>query len=424
MKRVGMIACCLVLAIACLTVGKAFAENKEVVFWMMPPDMPQEIIAAWLDQKAADFEKQTGYTLKYELIGWDVAWEKLSTALVSGEGPDAFHVGGTWNTQLAATGGMEEVNLADFGGQDIFLKSLLPQCSYDGKYYGVPWVTETRVLFYNKEMFEKAGVQPPTTHDELISVGKQITAKLGEGTAISLAGSKAWDLIHNWATILWGNGGQLLNADNTKVTFNGPEGVAALQWYISLFQQGLASKACAEYDQPQADSAFVSGNVAMCYMGPWVIASIDKQNPNLKYGIVEPPAGPKGKASFTGGENLSILKSSKNKEGAKAWIKYLLQPEIMADYTKNISHMLPGVTAAFDDPYYKTGIWKTFKDTLDYSTAYPPLMVWGDVENTVTESLRGAMADYVNGKYTDENAKAYLDKAAKQIEAALEKAKK
>jgi len=137
--------------------------------------------------------------------------------------------------------------------------------------------------------------------------------------------------------------------------------------------------------------------------------------------VVEPPVGPKGKASFSGGSNLVILKASGNKEAAKEWIKFILKDENLVDYTKNLSHMLPATKKAYDDPYYTTGVWKVFKDTLSYATAYPPLGVWGDIEQACVDAFKNTLTEYVNGTYTDDTVQKYLNSAADKVNAALSK---
>jgi len=390
----------------------------KITFWAMP-NAPNDVHVAWMQKKAAEFEAKTGTKVTFEEVGWGDAWPKISVALQTGEGADAFQVGTTWNPQFAATGGLSELNIAEFGGKNAYMKANLDSCTYKGKYYGVPWFAETRCLFYNKDIFKEVGVQPPKTTAELIEVGKKIVAKKGKGTAIAIAGTTAWDLLHNWAIILYQNGGTLLSADNKKAVFNSQAGIDAMKWYVSLVQLDLAAKACAEYNQPQADAAFINGNVAMCYMGPWNIAGILHDNPNLNYGVVEPPVGPKGKGSFSGGSNIVVLKASKMQKQAKAWINFLVDEANLIDYTKNLSKMLPAKVNAFNDPYYNQGDWKTFKTTLGYATAYPPLGVWGSIETAIVDNFKNVLSDYVNGKYKDDTAKKYLDKAAKQVDAAL-----
>ncbi len=419
LKRI-VLACAVLLVVASVSV--AAAAPKEITFWVMP-NAPDETHTVWLDKQAKEFEAETGVKVKWEIVGWGDAWQRIVAAIATGEGADVTQVGTTWNPQLAATGGLEKVNIAEFGGASAFMKANLDSTTYKGENYGVPWFAETRCLFYNKDMFAQAKVEPPQTYDELITVGKAITKALGPGKAIALAGTNAWDLIHNWAIVLWANGGDLVDVAKKKAIFNSDAGVQAMKWYVSLVETGLADKACAEYNQPQADAAFINGNVAMCFMGPWNIAGIEHDNPKLNYGIVEPPKGPKGRASFSGGSNLAILKASKNKDAAKAWVKFLLRDAKMVEYTQNLTHMLPATIAAFNDPYYSSGVWKTFKTTLGYATAYPPLGVWGDIENAIVAEFKNVLSDYVAGKYKADQVKKYLDAAAAKVDEALAREK-
>ncbi|BER93437.1 sugar ABC transporter substrate-binding protein [Atrimonas thermophila] len=411
----------LVMVLMCVVlIPMALTAKESITFWLMP-NAPDETHIPWLEEKAKEFEAQTGYKVNFEIIGWGEAWQKISVALASQSGPDVFQVGTTWNPQFAATGGLEKIDIAEFGGKEAFMEANYISTTYKGESYGVPWFAETRCLFYNKEMFSEAGVQPPNTYEELKAVGKKIVEKFGEGSAIAIAGTNAWDLLHNWAIVLWAYGGNLLTPDNKKAAFNDEAGIEAMKWYASLIVEGLAAKACAEYNQPQADAAFINGNVAMCFMGPWNIAGIEQENPDLPYDVVEPPAGPVKRASFSGGSNLVILKGSPNKDAAKEWIKFLLSKENLVDYTKNLSHMLPAKIEAFEDPYYDTGVWKVFKKTLGYATAYPPLAVWGDIENAVVQEFRNILTAVASGEYSEETVKMYLDKAAERVNQALAK---
>ena len=85
--------------------------------------------------------------------------------------------------------------------------------------------------------------------------------------------------------------------------------------------------------------------------------------------------------------------------------------------------MLPAKIEAFEDPYYNTGVWKVFKETLSYATAYPPLGVWGDIENAVVGEFKNILSAYIDGKYTEGTVKEYLDLAAVAVDRALAKEK-
>lgn len=389
-----------------------------ITFWTMPngPDVEHK---AWLQKKAKEFEKKTGTKVNFEVIGWGEAFQKISTCIATGEGADVFQVGTTWNATFAATTGLEEIDIDDFGGEGKFMKANLGTAKYKDTYYGVPWFAETRALFYNKDMFKAAGVNPPKTYDEMMEIGKKIVQAKGKGSAIAVKGTTAWDLLHDWAVILWANGGDIVNKDNTESVINSDVAVETMKWYVNLVKNGLAAEACAEYNAPQARSTFTNGNVSMYIGNPGDLSFIKSENPDLNYGVVELPKGKAKKASFSGGSNLVVLKASSNKKAALEWAKFLLEPENSVSYCKEITQMLPVVKDAYNDPYYQKGDFKTFKTVLSYATAYPSLSVWGDIEVGVVTEFTKILSEYINGKYTDSSAKKYLDNAKKTIDAAL-----
>ncbi len=408
----------LVLTVASL----AMAKQTQITFWAMN-NAPSEVNIPWMEEMAREFEAETGIKVIFEEIGWDNAWQKITTAITTGEGAQVFQVGTTWTPFFAATGGLAEMNVKDYGGSKAFMEANYISTTLNGKCYGIPWIAETRALFYNTEMFEAAGVTPPQTWEELITVGHKITNVYGEGTAIAVAGTNAWDLIHNWAIMLWSRGGDMLNADNTEAIFNQTPGVQGMEYYVSLVKEGLAAKACAEYNQPQADSAFINGDVAMVFMGPWNISGIENDNPTLPYAIAEPPMGPNGRASFSGGSNLVVRSNAPKAEidAAIKWVEFLMRKENLVDYTKNLSHMLPAKLDAFEDPYYNQGVWKVFKDTLSYATAYPPLVEWGTIEGIIDTNFKNILGEYINGDYDTAVVKKYMDSAVTEINHLLEK---
>lgn len=392
------------------------AGATELTFWSMP-NAPSDLQREWMEEKAAEFEAETGFKIVFEEIAWGEVMQRITNAITTGEGAQVFQVGTTQNPFFAGTGGLVEMDISEFGGADAFMDANLKSCTLDGKYYGVPWFAETRALFINTEMFEEAGVEPPQTWEELMEVGKKIVEVHGEGTAIATAGTGAWDIIHNWAILLWSHGGEMLTEDNSEVAFNSEAGYKAMDYWVNLVKSGLASKACAEYNQPQADSAFINGNVAMCIMGPWNVANIEDENPDLPYTVVEPPAGPEGRAAFSGGSNLVIRSNitAEEKDAALAWIKFLLRKENVVEYTKDLTHFIPATKDAFTDPYYDKGIWKVFKKTLGYATAYPPIVEWGQLENAVKLSFSNVLTDYINGDYGENSSEEYLDQAAAEV---------
>lgn len=406
--------------IFCLFVTfNAFATTIEM--WAMN-NAPSEKNIAWFEEKAEEFKEETGIEVIFNEIGWGEVMQKIPLALSTGEGANVMQVGTTQTPFFASTGGLVQIDINEFGGVDAYIPANLESTTLNGDYYGIPWFAETRLLFYNTEMFKGAGIEePPATWAELVEVGEKIVDTYGEGSAMAMAGTSAWDLIHNYAILLWSNGGEILNDSNSKASFNGKVGIKAMKYYVDLVRKGLADRACAEYNQPQADAAFINGDVAMVIMGPWNIAGIENDNPDLPYAIAPPPAGSEGRAAFSGGSNLIIRKNASQDEieASKKWVKFITNKENLVDYTKNLTHMLPPKNEAFADPYYESGKWKIFKNTLQMSTAYPPLAEWAKIEQAIVSNYNNVLASLVNNNYTENTAKKYLDIAAEEVNQVL-----
>jgi multiple sugar transport system substrate-binding protein len=129
---------------------------------------------------AREFENKTGINVNIKVIGWADLWNRITTAVSSGQGPDVLNIGNTWSPSLQATGAFlpfDQDPLNSIGGKSKFI-----QTAFDTS--GAPAKTPTSVpvyglsytLFYNKAMFEKAGIDsPPKTWDEFLAVAKELT---------------------------------------------------------------------------------------------------------------------------------------------------------------------------------------------------------------------------------------------------------
>ncbi|HLV10586.1 MAG TPA: extracellular solute-binding protein [Halanaerobiales bacterium] len=285
----------------------------------------------------------------------------------------------------------------------------------NNKYLGNYIIKEniTIVLFYNQEMLTESGVdEPPQTWEDLITVGEKIIEKYGSGTAISIVGYNAWDLIHNWAILLRANGGELLSKDYSQAVFNNPAGVDAIDYLIGLIDSGLAADECISCTQIQAENDFISGEVAMCLMGPENITKIEEQG--LNYGSIEPPACSN---SMIEGTNLVIRASAAEAEidAARLWIEYLLEKDNLLEYTKEFTLSLPVTEECLNTPYFSGESYNSFKNSLYNAIPYPSLPEWGEIRNTIEEQLKEILKCYEEEEYDRDRAKEYLDQAADAV---------
>src|SRR3954468_16268052 len=112
------------------------------------------------------FERQTGVNVKVELVGWDVQFDRIRNAAVSGGGPDVTQAGTTQVPFFAALNGFADLNgrVKDIGGKGAYAPGIWQTTQLAGRdgTYAVPWFTEARAIYYRKDVLDKAGVDPKT----------------------------------------------------------------------------------------------------------------------------------------------------------------------------------------------------------------------------------------------------------------------
>ncbi|GHH84633.1 extracellular solute-binding protein [Streptomyces capitiformicae] len=249
--------------------------------------------------------------VKYVNVPFDQAQNKFDTAAGASGAPDVLRSEVGWTPAFAKKGFFAPLDgteaLAD---QDKFQDNLIKQAQYEGKTYGVPFVTDTLALVYNKELFEKAGItEAPKTWDDLKKAAATIKDKTGvDGYWGSTQAYYAQSFLH-------GEGTDTVDAAGKKITVNSAEAKKAYGTWLSLFDGKGLHKADTTADAyAHIQDAFVNGKVAAIIQGPWEITnfykgSAFKDKANL--GIATVPAGSTGKAGApTGGHNLSVYAGS------------------------------------------------------------------------------------------------------------------
>ncbi|MFE0728989.1 extracellular solute-binding protein [Streptomyces antibioticus] len=257
--------------------------------------------------------------VKYVNVPFDQAQNKFDTAAGASGAPDILRSEVGWTPAFAKKGYFLPLDgteaLAD---QDKFKSNLIEQAKYEGKTYGVPIVTDTLALVYNKALFEKAGIaEAPKTWEDLKSAAATIKAKTG------VDGYWGSTQAYYAQSFLYGEGTDTVDAAAKKITVNSPEAQKAYGTWLELFDGKGLHKADTTADAyAHIQDAFVNGKVAAIIQGPWEITNFykgsafaDKNN----LGIATVPAGSSGKAGApTGGHNLSVYAGSDKAHQAAA----------------------------------------------------------------------------------------------------------
>jgi multiple sugar transport system substrate-binding protein len=349
-------------------VNTAAAASGTLEVWAMGAEGDQ--LKAVTDKFMA---ANPGVKVNVTSIPWSSAHDKFVSAAAANVLPDVAQVGTTWVAELA---NQIDPTPSNFDNAK-FLQGAQKTTVVNGVSLGVPWYVETRVVYYNKAVAKKAGVTAePKTWDEFFAMVKAMKDKGGATYGISIlpGGEGSWQTV---LPMMWSAGGQINSADVKSWTFDDPKNVEGLKFYQDFFTQGLANKA------PVGDTLvadFASGKVPMFISGPWMMASVETTGKMAKdaYGVFPMPTKVSG-ASFIGGSNLAVFKSTKNRDAAWKFVDYLTQTQTQIDFFKKVGD-LPSVKAALEDPAVKGDPkFAVFAQQLNTAFAPPSVGTWEQV---------------------------------------------
>ncbi|MFE6762485.1 extracellular solute-binding protein [Streptomyces sp. NPDC057689] len=295
---------------------------------------------------AEGFEKlHPKVDVKYVNVPFGDAQNKFKNAAQAGSGaPDVIRSEVAWTPEFADLGYLAPLDgTPALQKQDDFLKQAAASTKYDGKTYAVPQVIDSMGVFYNKKIFKEAGVEVPTTIDELKTVSKKIKSKTGK-TGFYLRGDDAYWFL----SFLYGEGGDMVSAPDKTVTIDNAAGVKAMKVVKDLVDSGAAKTDATDgWDNMQA--SFKNGDVAMMINGPWAVADTYtgkefKDKANL--GVAPVPAGSVAQGAPQGGHNLAVYAGSKNLDASYAFVDYMTSVDTQAQVTKELN-LLPTRTSAY-----------------------------------------------------------------------------
>ncbi|MFD6127661.1 extracellular solute-binding protein, partial [Streptomyces hydrogenans] len=283
--------------------------------------------------------------VKYVNVPFGEAQNKFKNAAQAGAGaPDVIRSEVAWTPDFANLGYLAPLDgTAALKDQGDFLEQAAASTKYNGKTYAVPQVIDSMGVFYNKKIFKEAGVEVPKSIAELKTVSATIKEKTGK-TGLYLRGDDPYWFL----SFLYGEGGDMVDADNKTVTVDNEAGVKAFKTVKDLVDSKAAiTDATNGWDNMQA--AFKDGKVAMMINGPWAVADTyagkefaDKAN----LGIAPVPAGSAGQGAPQGGHNLAVYAGSKNLEASYAFVEYMTSVENQAKVTQELS-LLPTRQSAY-----------------------------------------------------------------------------
>src|SRR5918998_351787 len=308
--------------------GGGGAEGDDIVFSWGPDDtgvLPKMIDA---------FNKQgNGFKVNYREMPSDTGeyFDQLRTQFQAGAS-DIDVIGGDviWPAQFAGNGYIAD--LSDrFTDNDEFLPGPMEAMRFEDGIFGVPWYTDAGLLYYRRDLLEKAGFSdPPKTWEELIEQAKKAQQDEGLPFGFVFQGAEYEGGVCNGLEYIWTHGGDVLDpGDPTKVVVESPETIAGLETMQSMVKSGASPLAVSTYTEEETDPAFLGDQAVFARNWPYMYAlaadpAISKIDPE-QIAVAPLPLGDPGLplVCCLGGWNLLINAASDVQEEAWEFIQFL-----------------------------------------------------------------------------------------------------
>ncbi len=359
--------------------AKGVAEGKakgDITVWALGAEGEK------LSAIAADFEKENpDAKVKVTVIPFDAAHDKIATSIAGGQTPDVSLVGTTWVSEFAGSKALDPTpDLIDKGK---FFEGSWDTTVVDDTSYGVPWYVETRLIYYRKDLADKAGLTPPADWQGLKDFAKGMQDKGGAKWGINLqpGGQGSWQTYMPFA---WQKGAELTDGD--KFTFNTEPMQEALDYYATFFSEKISPT---ELPPNTMEPAFIKGDIGAFVSGPWHMGILREQGGDDfegKWAVAPMPKEEAG-TSFTGGGDLVVFKKSKNRDAAWKFVDFLTQ-EAQQQKLYELVGSLPAVKSAWETGELSTDPFlKTFGTQLEDAKSAPAIATWEQVAAELDDAI-------------------------------------
>lgn len=377
-------------------VGFAQAQEQPTEIKYMMWGSPEEL-AVWQSMVDEFQASHPNIKVTVDVSDWDSYWNKLQTLFAGGTPPDVFAMDAPLYLDWQSRGVL--LNLQPYidatpGFLDSFYPVTLQVYKRDDGYYGLPRDFQTIVLYYNKAMFDAAGMAYPTddwTLDDLRAAAKKLTLDTNGDKLTDQWGfaTDLWDMELFWSEAIWSYGGNIISDDHTKTLIN--EGKAQDAWKFIASMQ-LEDKSLPDPNQSAqfGGDPFAAGVAAMTTIGHWVVP----QYAGLKFpwDVAAFPAGPAGRATSVNSAGFVIASGSKHPDQAWELVKYALSPSGQTRLAE-LGLAIPVLPSLAESPVFlqqKTAPIRqqVFLDALKYAHVKPVFKGYDEWSSTVGDGLR------------------------------------
>ncbi len=404
----------MLLVLAALLTGCAGrgGEQTTLRFWAMGRE--GEVV----ESLVRDFERENpGIRVDVQQIPWSAAHEKLLTSIVGRSTPDVAQLGNTWIAEFSALRALLPLDsrLAASAAMDSssYFHGIWDTNVVGATTYGVPWYVDTRLLFYRKDLFARAGYDSiPGTWDGWREALEAVKREVGSDRYAIFLPTNEW----NTPVILGLQAGSpLLVDDDTRGAFSRPAFKRAFHFYLDLFREELAPPVTGN-EIANMYQEFARGYFSMVVTGPWNLGEFARRlPPELKdeWGTspFPGPEGPGSGVSLAGGSSLVVFRGTEHPDAAWRLLEFLSRPEVQVRFY-GLTGDLPARKEAWEDTSLSADPnLAAFRVQLERTVPTPKVPEWELIATRLLEQAEAA----VRGAVEPDSALVKLDREVNRI---------
>ncbi|WP_096437147.1 extracellular solute-binding protein [Alteribacter populi] len=349
-------------------------EVVEIEYWQYHFDSKVKL----MDELIEEFEEENpGIKVKQTTFPYDQFNERVAAQVPAGRGPDVINLFYGWVPLYVDSGYLQPLPDDAFSHEEIENEffPMVESVKLDGEYWTIPTAVRTIALFYNKDLFEDAGLdpeQPPQTWDELVDYSIQLTQRDDNGR-LQQAGM-AWEPSqqgHHWFrdALLYQAGGEGLSEDRQTILWDDTDaGLEAFNYWLDF----PLTHEVAERDFYTDDvTAFMTGHAAMNVDGSFRVGTLQADAPDLNYGIAPLPSKDEKstQASFWSNGITSNVEGEKLDASVK-FLEFLTTEDVMDRWLDETGELPARESVALQDQYLDHELYGAFIEQLPYANAH------------------------------------------------------
>lgn len=291
----------------------------------------------------------------------------------------------------------------------------LKTTEYQGSYYGVPWILDTKYFFYNKEMLKEAGIAPPDTWDAVVEAARALKSQGVVEYPLVWSWAQAEALMCDYATLLGAYGGRFFD-EGGKPAFNTGGGLQALEFMRMTLDKELSNPASTESLEEDVRRIISQGEAAMALNWTYMFALANDPNESQVAGQIEiahTPAGPAGAPGVNGSMGIAVSNGSQNQDEAWRYIQFMTSQEVQNQYAKL---SLPIWKSSYEEQEVVDALPQVVpvaKEQLNDMILRPIVPQYNEVSQDMQVEIQRALTG-------DKTPKQALDDAASSVESATQ----